>query len=106
MSLLAFMGAAITEIAGCFSFWAWIRLNQSILWLIPGTCSLWIFAYLLTQVDAAYAGRAYAAYGAVYITASILWMWAIEKNTPDRFDLLGMLICCLGAGIILFGSRA
>lgn len=105
ISILAFMGAAITEIAGCFSFWAWMRLGKSILWLIPGTLSLWIFAYLLTFIESDYAGRAYAAYGAIYIGSSILWMWIIEKNTPDRFDILGVSICLIGAGIILGAMR-
>lgn len=106
MTLLAFIVAAIAEIAGCFSFWAWIKLQKSILWLIPGTMSLWVFAYLLTLIESEFAGRAYAAYGAIYITASILWMWIIEKNAPDRFDILGVFICLIGAGIILFAERA
>lgn len=106
MMYLSFVGAAIAEIAGCFSFWAWLKLAKSIYWLIPGTLSLWAFAYLLTLVDSAYAGRAYAVYGAIYIGASILWMWLIEKNVPDRFDILGVLVCLLGASIILLGPRA
>lgn len=105
MTFLAFFGAAITEIAGCFSFWAWLKLQKSILWLIPGTISLGTFAYLLTFVESEYAGRAYAAYGAVYICSSILWMWMIEKNIPDKYDIIGVLICFIGAGIILFTPR-
>jgi len=102
---LTFLGAAITEIAGCFSFWAWVKLGKSYLWLIPGSLSLWSFAYLLTYVEAEYAGRAFAAYGAVYILSSILWMWGVEGNVPDRFDMLGVSICLVGASIILFASR-
>jgi small multidrug resistance family-3 protein len=103
--LLAFLGAAIAEIAGCFSFWAWLKLSKSIWWLIPGTISLWVFAYLLTLVESQYAGRAYAAYGAVYICSSILWMWIIEGNRPDKFDITGVAICFLGAIIILLAPR-
>jgi len=106
MILLTFIGAAITEIGGCFSFWAWLKLKKSIFWLIPGTFSLWAFAYLLTFIESEYAGRAYAAYGAVYICSSILWMWIIEKNSPDRYDIIGVFICFIGAGIILFGPRS
>lgn len=105
MTLLAFIGASIAEIAGCFSFWAWIKLGKSVCWLIPGTISLWVFAYLLTYVESDYAGRAFAAYGAVYILSSILWMYLIEGNIPDRFDIIGVLVCLFGASIILFGSR-
>lgn len=105
MTLLAFLGAAVAEIAGCFSFWAWIKLEKNVLWLIPGTLSLWVFAYLLTFVESEYAGRTYAAYGAIYICSSILWMWIIEKNPPDKFDIIGTAMCLLGAGVILLSSR-
>lgn len=43
-SLIVFLSAAIAEIAGCFSFWAWLKLEKSPVWLIPGTVSLWVFA--------------------------------------------------------------
>lgn len=73
--VLAFIGAAITEIAGCFSFWAWLRLGKSAWWLLPGMLSLAAFAYFLTLVDAEHAGRSYAAYGGVYIAAALVWLW-------------------------------
>jgi hypothetical protein len=28
-----YVAAALAEIAGCFAFWAWFRLDKSILWL-------------------------------------------------------------------------
>ena len=67
MTFLAYLGAAIAEIAGCFAFWAWLRMDKSAWWLVPGVASLVLFAYLLTLVDAEHAGRTYAAYGGVYI---------------------------------------
>lgn len=105
MTFLAYIGAALAEIAGCFAFWAWLRLDKSPWWLVPGTASLIFFAYLLTLVDAEHAGRAYAAYGGVYITASLFWLWAIEGARPDRWDLIGATVCLGGAAIILFGPR-
>jgi len=104
-SIAAYVGAAFAEIAGCFAFWAWLRLDRSGLWLIPGIGSLALFAWLLTLVDSPAAGRAYAAYGGVYIAASLLWLWAIEGIRPDRWDLLGATICLAGAALILFGPR-
>jgi len=65
--------------------------------------SLAIFAWLLTRIDATTAGRTYAAYGAIYIVASILWLWVIERRPPDRYDLIGVAVCLAGAAIILFG---
>lgn len=105
MTWLIYALAALAEIAGCFAFWAWIRLDRSPLWILPGMLSLALFAYLLTRVDSEAAGRAYAAYGGVYIVASILWLWLIEQRTPDRWDIVGASVCLVGAGIILLGPR-
>lgn len=105
MTWLIYALAALAEIAGCFAFWAWIRLDHSPLWLFPGIVSLALFAYLLTRVDSEAAGRAYAAYGGVYIVASILWLWLVEHRTPDRWDLVGASVCLVGAAIILVGPR-
>ena len=106
MTALVYIGAAFAEIAGCFAFWAVFRLGKPVFWLVPGLASLMIFAYLLTLVEASFAGRAYAAYGGVYIAASLLWLWAVEGARPDRWDALGSAICIVGAAVILFGPRA
>ncbi len=105
-TLSLYLGAAVAEIAGCFAFWAWLRLGKSVFWLIPGMLALAMFAYLLTRVDADFAGRAYAAYGGVYIASSLLWLWAVEGVRADRWDLAGATLCLLGAAIILWGPRA
>jgi small multidrug resistance family-3 protein len=65
-----------------------------------------LFAYLLTLIDTAAAGRAYAAYGGIYIVASLAWLWTIEGIRPDRWDVTGAAICLIGAAVILFGPRA
>ncbi len=106
MTLPAFVAAALAEIAGCFSFWAWWRLDKSALWLIPGMVCLAAFAWLLTFAESDAAGRAYAAYGGIYICASLVWLWAAEGVRPDRFDIFGALICLIGAAVILFAPRA
>ncbi|MBB3862049.1 small multidrug resistance family-3 protein [Novosphingobium hassiacum] len=103
---IVYVLAALAEIAGCFSFWAWLRLGRSPYWVVPGMVSLAVFAWLLTRVDSDAAGRAYAAYGAVYICASLGWLWAVESTRPDRWDLGGAAVCLVGAGIILLGPRS
>jgi len=105
-TILAYIGAALCEIAGCYAFWAWLRLDRSPLWLVPGMASLALFAWLLTLVDSDAAGRAYAAYGGIYICASLFWLWAIEGLRPDRWDMSGALICLLGVAVIMLGPRA
>lgn len=97
--------AAFAEIAGCFAFWAWLRNGASSWWLAPGVAALALFTWALTRVDIAHAGRAYAAYGGVYIVASLIWLWAYEGVRPDRWDVIGAAICLAGAGLILFGPR-
>ncbi|PNG26542.1 YnfA family protein [Methylocella silvestris] len=106
LTALVYAAAALAEIAGCFSFWAWLRLGKSALWLIPGTASLLLFAWLLTLIDVSAAGRAYAAYGGVYVTVSLLWLWAMEGVWPDRFDLGGAALCLIGAAVIVLAPRA
>lgn len=105
MTAFAYIGAAIAEIAGCFAFWAWLRMDKSVWWVVPGMIALALFAYFLTLVEAEHAGRTYAAYGGVYITSAIAWLWLIEGAKPDRWDLIGAAICLVGAAIILFGPR-
>jgi small multidrug resistance family-3 protein len=83
-TIAAYIGAAIAEIAGCFAFWGWLRLDKPVWWLLPGIVSLALFAYLLTLVESAAAGRAYAAYGGIYIASSLAWLWLVEGVRPDR----------------------
>ncbi len=101
-SIVYFGLSALFEIAGCFSFWVCLRQGRSQLWFVPGAAALVVFAFLLTRVEAAFAGRAYAAYGGIYVAASLLWLWAVEHATPDRFDLLGC--CCAWAVLVSFSS--
>ena len=103
--IIIFISAAFFEIFGCFAFWLYIRSNKSFYWLIPGILSLIIFAYLLTKVQTEFAGRAYAIYGGIYIVASLLWLYLVEHNTPDKWDIIGASVCIIGAMIILFMPR-
>lgn len=104
-TIAAYVGAAVAEIAGCFAFWAWLKLGKSAWWIAPGMVSLALFAFLLTLVDSAAAGRAYAAYGGVYIASSLAWLWVVEGLKPDRWDVVGVVVCLIGAAIIIAGPR-
>lgn len=104
-SFAIYAAAALAEIAGCFAFWAWLRLDKPAWWLAPGLISLALFAWLLTLVESEAAGRAYAAYGGIYIVASLLWLWLAEGLRPDRWDIAGGIICLAGAAIIIAAPR-
>lgn len=105
LSFAIYAAAALAEIAGCFAFWAWFRLDKPAWWLAPGLISLALFAWLLTLVESEAAGRAYAAYGGIYIIASLLWLWLAEGLRPDRWDIAGGIICLTGAAIIIAAPR-
>lgn len=103
MSIFFFVVAAVAEIAGCYAVWAVLRLGRSPLWLVPGAGSLAVFAAMTTLFDAAFAGRAYAAYGGIYIAGSVLWLAAVEGIRPDRWDLIGAGLSVSGTLVILYG---
>ncbi|BBP84752.1 MULTISPECIES: YnfA family protein [Pseudomonas] len=105
LNYLWFFLAALFEIAGCYAFFMWLRLDRSAWWIAPGLFSLLCFALLLTRVEAAYAGRAYAAYGGIYIITSLLWLGLVERTRPLASDWLGAALCVAGALVILLGPR-
>ena len=105
MNAIAYPIAALAEIAGCYAFWVVLRDGRSIWWLAPGVASLIVFAFALTRVESTAAGRAFAAYGGVYMAASLLWLRFAEGMRPDRWDLLGGAVALAGAAIILLPAR-
>jgi small multidrug resistance family-3 protein len=36
---------------------------------------------------------------------SILWGWVVDRIAPDRYDLLGGLVCLAGVGVIMYWPR-
>jgi small multidrug resistance family-3 protein len=105
-NVAVFAIAALLEIAGCFAFWAWVRRGVTPLVVVLGIASFIGFAFALTRVDSAFAGRAYAAYGGIYIAASLVWLWIVEGQVPTRADLLGATLAVVGALVIIgFATR-
>jgi small multidrug resistance family-3 protein len=100
-----FLLAAVLELTGCYAFWVWLRLDRSPWWILPGVVALALFGAALTRLDAQFAGRAYAAYGGIYILASLAWLMVIERTRPLLSDILGIALCVAGATVILFGPR-
>lgn len=104
-NLAVYALAALAEIAGCFAVWAWLRRDGSIWWLVPGIMALFVFAWLLTRIDVEFAGRAYAAYGGIYIVASLGWLWLAENTRPTMWDLGGASLAVAGTLVILMGAQ-
>lgn len=100
-----YAAAALAEIVGCFAVWGVVRLGKPLWWLAPGLVALALFAWLLTLSSADAAGRAFAAYGGIYILASLAWLAVVERVTPDRGDLIGGALALAGCLVILTVRR-
>ncbi|MCX2564437.1 MULTISPECIES: YnfA family protein [Acetobacter] len=103
--VLIYILAGFAEIAGCYMAWLWLREGRSAWLLLPGAFSLAVFALLLTRIETDSAGRAYAAYGGIYIMTSLLWMRCVEGRMPDKWEIAGAAVCLFGAGLILLAPR-
>lgn len=103
-TLILYFLTALAEIIGCYLPYLWLKKQGSIWLLLPAALSLAIFAWLLTLHDAA-SGRVYAAYGGVYISVAIVWLWLIDGIKPSYWDIGGVAIALLGMAIIAFQPR-
>lgn len=99
-----FVATALAEIVGCYLPYLWLKQGKSVLLLVPAALSLALFAWLLTLHPTA-AGRVYAAYGGVYIGVAVCWLWLVDRIEPSPSDWVGVAVCFVGMGIIMFGPR-
>jgi small multidrug resistance family-3 protein len=99
-----FMLTAVAEIVGCYLPYLWLKKNGPAWLLIPAAFSLALFAWLLT-LPPTEAGRVYAAYGGVYVSVAIFWLWLIDGAQPTRWDLAGIALCLAGMMLIMLGPR-
>lgn len=99
-----FVLTAVAEIIGCYLPYLWLKKNGPIWLLIPAAFSLAAFAWLLSLHPHA-AGRVYAAYGGVYISVALLWLWLVDGVRPLATDWIGVLICLVGMAVIILGAR-
>jgi small multidrug resistance family-3 protein len=95
---------ALAEILGCYLPWLWLKQGHSVWLLLPAAASLAAFVWLLTLHPQA-AGRVYAAYGGVYVSMALLWLWAVDSVRPSMTDWLGVGLALLGMAVIVLGSR-
>ena len=103
-SLLLFLVAGVCEIGGGYLFWLWLREGKSPWLAVIGVVILGVYGVIPTLQPATF-GRAYAAYGGVFIVLSILWGWIVDRVAPDKYDLLGGWIALLGVLVIMYAPR-
>ncbi len=105
-SMIWFLLAAVGELVGCYALWVWLRRQGSPLLVALAVASLLFFAWCLTKTPVQVAGRAFAAYAGVYLVAALAWMVMIDRERPDRWDVLGGALALLGALVIVYGPRS
>jgi small multidrug resistance family-3 protein len=99
-----FVLAGICEIGGGYLVWLWLREGKSFWFGIVGIAVLGLYGIVPTLQPVNF-GRAYAAYGGIFIVLSVLWGLIVDRVAPDRFDLLGGWIALLGVLIIMYAPR-
>ena len=103
-STLLFLAAGLCEIGGGWLVWQWWRSGRGALVGALGAAALVLYGIVPTYQPAHF-GRVYAAYGGWFVVLSLAWGWAMDGARPDRFDLLGGLLCLAGVGVIMYAPR-
>ncbi len=105
-SILLFVLAAIAEIGGAWLIWQGVREHRGFLWVGAGVVALGLYGFIATLQPGANFGRILAAYGGVFVAGSLAWGMAFDGFRPDRFDVIGALICLLGVSVVMYAPRA
>jgi small multidrug resistance family-3 protein len=104
-SIPLFVVAAIAEIGGAWLVWQGVREHKGWLWVGAGVIALGIYGFVATfQADANF-GRILAAYGGVFVAGSLAWGMVMDGFKPDRYDVLGSLVCLAGVAVIMYAPR-
>ena len=105
-SVALFLVAAVLEIGGAWLVWQGVREHRGWLWIGLGVVALGAYGFVATLQPDAALGRILAAYGGVFVAGSLAWGMALDGYRPDRFDVLGALICLLGVAVIMYAPRS
>lgn len=103
-SILWFILAGLAEIGGGYLVWLYMKDDKSSWYFLGGAIVLILYGIIPTLQEANF-GKIYAAYGGIFIVLSVLWGWAIDGILPDRWDIIGSIICLVGAGLIMYGGK-
>lgn len=104
-SVALFALAALTEIGGAWLVWRGVREHRGWAWIGAGVVSLGIYGFVATLQQDANFGRILAAYGGVFVAGSLLWAMALDGFRPDRYDIVGALVCLVGVAVIMYAPR-
>jgi small multidrug resistance family-3 protein len=104
-SLALFVVAALFEIGGAWLIWQGFREHRGWLWIGGGVVALGLYGFVATFQPSGDFGRILAAYGGIFVAGSLLWGWVADGYRPDRFDVIGALVCLVGMGVIIYTPR-
>ena len=104
-SIILFTLSAVTEIGGSWLVWQGLREHRGLLWIAGGLLSLALYGFVATLQPDLNFGRVLAAYGGVFIVGSLLWGVVFDGFRPDRWDIIGAVICLIGMSVIIFGPN-
>jgi len=104
-SLLVFVVAAVFEIGGAWLVWQGVREHRGWIFVGAGIIALGLYGFAATLQPDAHFGRILAAYGGVFVAGSLLWGMVADGYRPDRFDVIGALICLTGVAVIMYAPR-
>ncbi|MQY03752.1 hypothetical protein ACRB68_17970 [Actinomadura sp. RB68] len=104
-SLLLFVLAAVAEIGGAWLVWQGVREQRGLVWIGAGIVALGLYGFVATLQPDAHFGRILAAYGGVFVAGSLAWGMVFDGYRPDRFDMIGALICLAGVAVIMYAPR-
>lgn len=105
-SLLLFALAALAEIGGAWLVWQGVRENRGAAWIGAGVVALGAYGFVATLQDDADFGRILAAYGGIFVAGSLAWGMVVDGFRPDRYDVIGAVICLVGVAVIMYAPRA
>ncbi|MCT2592079.1 YnfA family protein [Streptomyces sp. N2-109] len=105
-SIALFVLAALLEIGGAWLVWQGVREHRGWIWIGAGVVALGAYGFVATLQPDAHFGRVLAAYGGVFVAGSLTWAMVADGFRPDRWDVLGALICLAGVGLIMYGPRS
>jgi len=104
-SIALFLLAAVAEIGGAWLIWQGVREQRGLVWIGAGVIALGLYGFVATLQPDANFGRILAAYGGVFVAGSLAWGMVVDKFRPDRYDIIGALICLAGVGVIMYFPR-
>ena len=104
-SILLFLAAAVCEIGGAWLIWQGIRESRGLLWIGGGVVALGVYGFVATLQPDAHFGRILAAYGGVFVAGSLAWGMVADGYRPDRYDVIGALLCLAGVAVIMYAPR-